>query len=53
MIVSLVIVSAVTIVFVLFYDKKGSIKEMERYYQVNNSSKKDLSQNKKSEKPNV
>lgn len=38
MIVLLIILSLFAIVFILFYDKKGSIKELERYYQTHNDS---------------
>ena len=46
MIVALIILSLVTIVAILFYDKKGSIRELERYYQTHNITQKQVVSNK-------
>lgn len=46
MIVALIVVSLITICSVLFYEKKGSIKELERYYQTHKVANKEVTSNK-------
>jgi hypothetical protein len=45
-----IIIALITMGLVLFYDKKGSINEMERYYQTHPSFQKYLGKNKQSQK---
>lgn len=50
MIILFIILSCFTIIIILIYDKKGSVKELERYYQNYNTVPKRLRLSKKPEK---
>lgn len=50
MIIVFIILSCFTIIIILVYDKKGSVKELERHYQNYNNVQKRLSLSKKAKK---
>lgn len=50
MIIGVIVLSIIAIIIILFYDKKGSIKEMERYYKTQDELSKEEAFSKKQTK---
>lgn len=53
MLAIVIVLALITMLIVLFCEKKGSVIEMERYYQTHPTFQKYLSENKQAEKKNL